>query len=222
MVKISNSVVRKLAASLVIIPVLAAASCTFAGTAVVFSSIPNLDVVSTSGGLWCSTCGGVYETLDNFTLGQSERIDGFNLVTGDAPYDANDQFTIEIYSSDHANIIFSEAVTATFIMSTPDRINPSQIVTGELSGLILSAGSYWFAAVNDSELGLPGFGGGNGSLIETFPHTGELTTPQFTFGDIGYQLLSTVPEPATWAMMLVGFGGLGVAMRSCRMTSSHG
>jgi len=34
----------------------------------------------------------------------------------------------------------------------------------------------------------------------------------------GVQLtgLSPVPEPATWAMMLFGFGGLGVAMRSFR------
>jgi len=29
-----------------------------------------------------------------------------------------------------------------------------------------------------------------------------------------------VPEPATWAMMLVGFGGLGVAMRSRRRASA--
>lgn len=29
-------------------------------------------------------------------------------------------------------------------------------------------------------------------------------------------LSTTVPEPATWAMMLVGFGGLGVAMRRSR------
>jgi hypothetical protein len=29
-------------------------------------------------------------------------------------------------------------------------------------------------------------------------------------------VLPTVPEPATWAMTLVGFGGLGVAMRSRR------
>ena len=28
--------------------------------------------------------------------------------------------------------------------------------------------------------------------------------------------LSAVPEPATWAMMLVGFGGLGLAMRTAR------
>ena len=34
----------------------------------------------------------------------------------------------------------------------------------------------------------------------------------------GSQVIATagVPEPATWAMMLVGFGGLGMAMRSRR------
>ena len=31
--------------------------------------------------------------------------------------------------------------------------------------------------------------------------------------------LTAVPEPASWAMMLVGFGGLGVAMRSRRKTA---
>jgi hypothetical protein len=29
-------------------------------------------------------------------------------------------------------------------------------------------------------------------------------------------IAASVPEPSTWAMMLVGFGGLGAAMRSSR------
>ena len=32
----------------------------------------------------------------------------------------------------------------------------------------------------------------------------------------GNVTVSAVPEPATWAMMLIGFGGLGLAMRSRR------
>jgi hypothetical protein len=38
----------------------------------------------------------------------------------------------------------------------------------------------------------------------------------FTVNDvtISYQVNSAVPEPANWAMMLLGFGALGVAMRS--------
>jgi hypothetical protein len=38
----------------------------------------------------------------------------------------------------------------------------------------------------------------------------------FAFDLISVSSLSAVPEPASWAMMLVGFGGLGAAMRSRR------
>jgi MYXO-CTERM domain-containing protein len=36
----------------------------------------------------------------------------------------------------------------------------------------------------------------------------------------GVTLLSTVPEPASWAMALVGFGGLGAMMRRRRMAGA--
>lgn len=36
-----------------------------------------------------------------------------------------------------------------------------------------------------------------------------------TINEIGYRLAS-VPEPATWVLMIAGFGGLGVAMRRRR------
>jgi hypothetical protein len=35
-------------------------------------------------------------------------------------------------------------------------------------------------------------------------------------GDLAYSLTSAIPEPATWAAMLLGFGALGVSMRSAR------
>ena len=48
----------------------------------------------------------------------------------------------------------------------------------------------------------------------------EFTASQIAIdsGNIDQELsaVASVPEPATWAMMLVGFGGLGVAMRSRR------
>ena len=51
-----------------------------------------------------------------------------------------------------------------------------------------------------SVAGGSGFGGANI----------ELDVPQFIAGDA---IMGAVPEPATWAMMLLGFGGIGVAMR---------
>jgi hypothetical protein len=51
-----------------------------------------------------------------------------------------------------------------------------------------------------------------------------LTSPndqtQLVWGANATKVLGAVPEPATWAMMLVGFGGIGAAMRSRRFTKS--
>ena len=51
-------------------------------------------------------------------------------------------------------------------------------------------------------------GGDTGDNFEVAAADGHLT-----FASAG------VPEPATWAMMLIGFGGLGLAMRSRRRTA---
>jgi hypothetical protein len=60
--------------------------------------------------------------------------------------------------------------------------------------------------------GLSGFSLPTGSF-ETF---GALRNQTFAFGANGSLLASAVPEPATWAMMLLGFGGMGVALRRRR------
>jgi hypothetical protein len=53
----------------------------------------------------------------------------------------------------------------------------------------------------------------------TYTVTGyAIETPFFGVG--AGALLLGVPEPATWAMMLVGFGAVGAAMRKARRTSA--
>jgi hypothetical protein len=47
----------------------------------------------------------------------------------------------------------------------------------------------------------------------------SLGTNGQTFGNVllsSFAVTPNVPEPATWAMMLVGFGGIGFAMRRNR------
>lgn len=41
-------------------------------------------------------------------------------------------------------------------------------------------------------------------------------TPASVWGAAAYIGTGAVPEPATWAMMLLGFGGVGVALRRRR------
>jgi len=65
---------------------------------------------------------------------------------------------------------------------------------------------------------LPGFGQYD---FYNFYSWGTNPGPEGTFGNVligGLTLTESVPEPATWAMMLLGFGAMGVAFRRRRRT----
>jgi hypothetical protein len=49
--------------------------------------------------------------------------------------------------------------------------------------------------------------------VELYNSSGFKEAKQFEFGQV---VTGGVPEPATWAVMLLGFGGVGAAMRSRR------
>jgi hypothetical protein len=64
-------------------------------------------------------------------------------------------------------------------------------------------GGWWFAADIQTVAGTPGF------QSQTFTVAGR------DFCTVGVNCIG-VPEPATWAMMLVGFGGMGALLRRNR------
>ena len=74
-------------------------------------------------------------------------------------------------------------------------------------------GSNWFV----SAFGV-GQGGGAGTSFNALADNVVLTTTQ---GSLGYnfQAAAAVPEPGTWAMMLVGFGAIGAGMRRSKRRS---
>jgi hypothetical protein len=47
------------------------------------------------------------------------------------------------------------------------------------------------------------------------------TVPIFQVEQMSINSVAAVPEPATWAMMLVGFGGIGIAMRRSRRRNNQ-
>ena len=181
-----------------------------ADAAVVYQSVPDLTVGAINS--FCSDCIGYqvlqYEPLDQFTLGSAASINGLVLSTYAGPYyNGLTPFTFEVYDSAHSNIIFSEPVSPTLVST----FGVYDIVSANVSGLNLAAGTYWAGFVADG-FALPNYiGVGNGSLIETYPQTGTERFDVNIGGNLGYELLgvSAVPEPSTWAMLLIGFAGIG-------------
>ena len=80
-------------------------------------------------------------------------------------------------------------------------------------GQTLDAGSYLLFITNPTDLALPEYlNDGKGIFIINQPLADGATYKPIGNGfDLGVALSNSVPEPSTWAMMLVGFAGLGYA-----------
>lgn len=97
---------------------------------------------------------------------------------------------------------------------------------GTLAGLASPSGTVGLTNLNLSYTILSGtgkFSGATGSFggIATADVRGRRpTSPLFTLGFTGDIIAPAVPEPATWAMMIVGFGAIGSVMRRKRASSA--
>lgn len=129
-------------------------------------------------------------------------------------------------------------VTASFTLDsnpTPSRINDQSAfgfgqiffdnVPGIFNGVAQTASSISFGTGIASQFQISGSASGFAQFGGQTVFTGPLTAPVFspgTFTFTGFSngtltvsplVAAAVPEPATWAMLLVGFGGVGFAMR---------
>ena len=113
-------------------------------------------------------------------------INGFNKISFDVG-------SVDDYNS----------LTLTLLGANPVTLSGSQIING------LAATGDQHSAINNGRLTLTADAG--------HAFTGlSLASSGNSFEVDNLAVSGAVPEPATWAMMLVGFGGMGYAMRSSR------
>lgn len=57
---------------------------------------------------------------------------------------------------------------------------------------------------------------GNAAVVDRLVFTLQPTGTSMNFDNMGFSLSAAIPEPATWAMLILGFGLVGGAMRAAR------
>lgn len=179
--------------------------------------------------VYCSECTFLHSQVsDQFTLDQTIDITGVNLwlYTGadGGQFDHVDSvgYTFSVWDSTKTSLLFSQHIYPLTTLSSGNGLfGAEKFVGGAVTGLNLEAGTYWAGFELDSDdvsMTLLGFNGGNGSYTGTSVTNGDQVT-----ANAGYQLLTSgqaatlpTPEPASWAMMLGGFGMIGGMLRSRR------
>lgn len=189
---------------------------------VFYQSIPDLTVAPNVAEGSCSTCisSGSQWTGEMFSLSSAETVRSIVFTAATATFPAS--VTLGFYDVGGSMTVGAQ-VGANFTLSTSSYetiapgSQPTNIVTAVLGGggETLTAGTYLLFITNNSNLALPEYlGSGNGIFVrEGAPELapGQTYTLLGNGYDIGVALSNGVPETPTWAMMAVGFAGLGFA-----------
>ena len=113
-----------------------------------------------------------------------------------------------------------ENTFSSFISDVPTD-NSTDVVTADVGSVALAPGNYILFMTNPDSLGIAAFAApGNGGFVFVEGSTDPLTGDAYfntVVENLGVSISGTIPEPSTWAKMLVGFAGLGlVGYRSSR------
>lgn len=122
----------------------------------------------------------------------------------------SDDVGFDIWSNDNGPgiVLFGEGTIATAPTQTTFGTTIVTALVFPWAPIILPAGEYWIGLGT----AIPGYAGGPGTLLTDdvpYPYSFESTGDSAGFTIFGGP--PGVPEPSTWAMVLIGFAGLGYA-----------
>ena len=163
-----------------------------------------------------------YAVSNSFTLASATTITGFTLGAWSFP---GDDFTAVDYgfsTSPNYAITGNAALTSSGAYTNGFGFTVATY-TGSITPITLAAGTYWFSLQNATvSNGDPVYWDINNGPSHAYENTiGDVTDVLFPGSNSSAVTLtgsaaSPAPEPASWAMMVGGFGLVGGAMRARR------
>jgi hypothetical protein len=160
--------------------------------------------------------------LTRFTLSQAASITSVSILMGRPFAVVGETARLKIREDDAGNPAATNLVSLVLpITSVSDYEFGVDLVTVDVAPIALAAGTYWFGLSGESE-----------DLVWASYNIGDILQPSYQrqlFQDtvvatpfiytLSYRIEGTtgdtpvIPEPATWALMIAGFGLVGTAAR---------
>lgn len=186
--------------------------------ATVYQSLPDLTVAPVVAG-YCSSCNSFlqFRIYDTFTLASAATINTVTFAL-DTSFNVGNSVNISFFNLNGAlpgtSIASFDFTPAQFtsVQNFPGDSRSRALVTVDIGALSLGAGSYDISFFNPSGLSIPAYANPGGKLYQSgnFFQAGQFYADR----SAAFALASAaVPEPASWALMIVGFGLVGAAAR---------
>jgi hypothetical protein len=164
-------------------------------------------------------------THGEFTLAQAARITGIEFY-GKVLTAGSGFFTINVDGGNEPGIFLPSPASFTFATATSE----GWYGVTNIEDYELAAGTYWIGLANDGNtFTAQHFGAAPNGLVHESVYTpNPFPLGSYTDADssnfawrirgtsLNAPIPSAVPEPATWAMMIAGFGLVGGSLRSAR------
>ncbi|MBS0335175.1 MAG: hypothetical protein JSS35_20595 [Proteobacteria bacterium] len=131
----------------------------------------------------------------------------------------NTPITLSVYEGTGVGGALVASRTFTLPDALPSVTDSPSIIDTDFSGVRLTVGGVYTAAVSTTSFkvavvyGADGYGGGT----TTSPLSQCSTGCDLDFRVVGRGAATGAPEPAAWALMLTGFMGLGAGLRARRL-----